>query len=259
MEFFEFDGEKYRKASAHQKEWGQKLIAELDLRGNESILDLGCGDGTTTEKLAQLVPNGRVVGIDSSHGMIASAKKLEKDNVTFCILNINDIDYKDTFDLIFSNATLHWVKDHRMLLANCFEALKDNGRVRFNFAGDGNCQHFFKVVREAMSDSRYRNYFEEFEWPWYMPSITEYTTVVSKTTFKGVSVWEENADRYFPDTETMIQWVDNPSIVPFLIHVPQEDKDSFRNCVVEKMILATQQEDGSCFETFRRINLSAHK
>ena len=58
MESFEFDGEKYRKASIHQKEWGEKLIAELDLQGNESILDLGCGDGTTTEKLAQLVPHG---------------------------------------------------------------------------------------------------------------------------------------------------------------------------------------------------------
>ena len=62
MESFEFNDEKYRKASAHQKEWGEKLISELDLKGNESILDLGCGDGITTEKLAQFVPDGQVVG-----------------------------------------------------------------------------------------------------------------------------------------------------------------------------------------------------
>lgn len=259
MEFFEFDGEKYRKASAHQKEWGQKLIAELDLRGNESILDLGCGDGTTTEKLAQLVPNGRVVGIDSSHGMIASAKKIEKDNLVFCLLNIDSIDYRIAFDLIVSNATLHWVKDHKKLHKNCHRALKSNGIIRFNFAGDGNCQSFFKVIREAMEERRYREYFDKFEWPWYMPTVDEYKNITDQSDFVEVNVWGENADRYFPDTETMIQWVDNPSIVPFLIHVPQEDKDSFRNCVVEKMIVETQQEDGSCFETFRRINLSAHK
>ena len=166
---------------------------------------------------------------------------------------------RSQFDLIISNATLHWVKDHRMLLANCFQALKNNGRVRFNFAGDGNCQSFFKVMREAMNDNRYRNYFEQFEWPWYMPTLGEYKNIVSKTGFSEVNLWEENADRYFPDPETMIQWLDNPSMVPFLMHVPPEDKDAFRNFVVERMILETQQEDGRCFETFRRINVSAHK
>ena len=118
MKPFEFNGEKYKKASAHQKEWGEKLVAELDLKGDEFILDLGCGDGITTEKLAQLVPDGQVVGIDSSHGMIESAKKLGKGNLKFRILNINDINYKSKFDLIISNATLHWVKDHRKLLEN---------------------------------------------------------------------------------------------------------------------------------------------
>jgi trans-aconitate methyltransferase len=259
MEPFEFDGEKYRKASAHQKEWGKKLIAELDLKGNESILDLGCGDGITTQKLAQLVPDGQVVGIDSSHGMIESAKKHEKGNLIFCVLNINDIGYKSKFDLIISNATLHWVKDHRKLLNNCHHALKINGRVRFNFAGDGNCQNFFKVIKEAMSDSRYRKCFEQFEWPWYMPVLNEYKNVVEDTDFVDVNLGEENADRYFPNTEAMIKWIDQPSIVPFLKHVSLEDKDSFRNFVADRMVGETKQEDGRCFETFRRINLSARK
>ena len=59
MNTFEFDGEKYKKASKHQKEWGNSLISELSLNGNEQILDLGCGDGSLTEQLAQLVPNGK--------------------------------------------------------------------------------------------------------------------------------------------------------------------------------------------------------
>ena len=259
MESFEFDGEKYRKASAHQKEWGEKLIFVLDLKGNESILDLGCGDGITTEKLAELVPNGKVLGIDASNGMIESAKKLEKGNLKFCILNINDIDYRNKFDLIISNATLHWVKDHKTLLKNCHQALKANGRVRFNFAGDGNCQNFFKVVKEAMNDIRYRKYFEKFVWPWYMPTLSEYKNVIKGTNFIGVNIWEENADRYFPDSDAMIKWIDHPSIVPFLNHISEEDKWSFRDFVVDRMVTATKQKDGRCFETFRRINLSAKK
>jgi trans-aconitate 2-methyltransferase len=66
----EFDGEKYESASSHQKEWGTKLIKELDLRGTERILDLGCGDGTLTVELSKLVPRGKVVGIDASQGSL---------------------------------------------------------------------------------------------------------------------------------------------------------------------------------------------
>ena len=103
------------------------------------------------------------------------------------------------FDLIVSNATLHWVKNHKRLLKNCHRALKANGRVRFNFAGDGNCQNFFRVVREAMTDNRYRKYFEKFEWPWYMPTVAEYKTIADKSDFMEVNAWGENADRHFPD------------------------------------------------------------
>ncbi len=60
---FEFDGEQYKAASRHQKEWGDRLIAELPLTGGERVLDLGCGDGVLTERLARRVPRGRVIGI----------------------------------------------------------------------------------------------------------------------------------------------------------------------------------------------------
>lgn len=65
MVIYEFDGEKYKNSSSHQKEWGVALISQLSLKGNEIILDLGCGDGVLTEKLSGFVPDGKVKGIDS--------------------------------------------------------------------------------------------------------------------------------------------------------------------------------------------------
>jgi trans-aconitate 2-methyltransferase len=71
----EFDGKRYEKASAHQKEWGSTIIAQLGLTGHERVLDLGCGDGLLTSQVADLLPDGEVVGIDASQGMIEVARE----------------------------------------------------------------------------------------------------------------------------------------------------------------------------------------
>lgn len=257
---FEFDAAKYKKASTHQKEWGRKLISELNLTGNERILDLGCGDGGITAQLAKLVPDGLVIGIDASRSMIDSAGKTHKaQNVKFDLMDINEIGFEGEFDIVISNATLHWVKDHNKLLSNVYRALKVDGIVRFNFAADGNCSTFFKVVREIMAEKKYSGYFNQFDWPWYIPTIEQYENLLEMSKFREAKVWGENADRFFPDRDTMTGWIDQPSLVPFLKHIDGPDKKAFRDVVVERMVKVTIQDDGRCFETFRRINVFARK
>ena len=112
----EFDGRKYEKASSHQREWGEKLIEEFALEGTERILDLGCGDGTLTVQISTLVPNGGVVGVDASKGMIEAAKPKERENVRFLLMDINDLAFEQEFDVVFSNATLHWVHNHLLYI-----------------------------------------------------------------------------------------------------------------------------------------------
>jgi len=256
---YEFDGRKYEKASTHQTEWGERLIAELSLRGDERVLDLGCGDGKLTACLAGLVPEGSVLGIDASSGMIEVAQKYQGENLSFLQLDINSLDFEDEFDVVFSNATVHWVKDHNCLLRNVWRSLRNNGVVRFNFAGAGNCSNLLAIVKTAMKKSNYVKYFFSFEWPWFMPTADEYETIVRQFPFRDIRVWTENADRNFSDSQTMTKWIDQPSLVPFLKCIDQSDKQSFRDFVVQRMIEETSQDDGTCFETFRRINLYAMK
>jgi trans-aconitate 2-methyltransferase len=255
----EFDGRKYAQASAHQKEWGTTLIEELNLQGAEQVLDLGCGDGTLTARRADLLPHGQVVGIDLSRGMIEAAQPKARENLRFIRMDINDLDFSEEFDVIFSNATLHWVKDHWRLYEKVRRLLCLGGRIRFNFAGAGNCSHFLRVIQEAMARPVFSSYVAGFEWPWYMPAVDEYAGLVLSSGLKDVRVWGENADRYFADVDAMIRWIDQPSIVPFLACVPERQKKEFRDCVVKRMVEETKQPDGRCFETFRRINVSAHK
>lgn len=191
--------------------------------------------------------------------MIDTAKELKGDNLTFQVMDINNFRFNIEFDVIFSNATLHWIKGHEKLLTNCYQVLKPNGLIRWNFAGDGNCSNFYEVIKEMMSDPAYKSSFINFDWPWYMPDVREYESLVKQFNFREVKVWHENADRYFPNADEMTKWIDQPSIVPFLKYVPQKEKREFRDQVVAKMIHKTRQPDGTCFELFRRINVLAIK
>jgi trans-aconitate 2-methyltransferase len=255
----EFDGQEYKKASAVQKEWGNRIISTLKLNGCERILDLGCGDGVLTAQLANLVPNGSVLGIDSSQGMLLEAKKLQTPNLKFEFMDINNLEYEDAFDLIFSNATLHWVANHRALLNHVYRGLKKGGLARFNFASDGNCSTFISIVQETMEIPQFRRYFYNFQWPWYMPGITEYEALVRQFPFQEVRVWDEQADHYFPNSDSFIRWMDQPSLVPFKAALQPPDRGFFRDRVVKQNLDVCRQTDATYFMPFRRLNVALTK
>lgn len=190
MDTFEFDGEKYKFASKHQKEWGNDLISKLSFKGNETVLDLGCGDGILTEQLSLFVPYGKVL---------------------------------------------------------------------WDFGGFGNCCNFIDVVQKKILENNYAKYFENFEWPWFLPSKEQYTELISTIGFATYTIKGKNRDRYFSNTEEIIRWIDQPCIVPFIKYIPDELKENFRQEIIEEMLKRTQQPDGTCFETFRRIQIYARK
>jgi len=110
-----------------------------------------------------------------------------------------------------------------------------------------------------MSDMRYKKYFSGFYWPWYMPELDDYKKLIAEFKFREIKVREINADRFFPDADAMIKWIDQPSLVPLIKHIEKKDKPDFRNTVIMRMLEETKQEDGTCFETFRRLNVYAKK
>ncbi len=163
------------------------------------------------------------------------------------------------FDLIFSNAALHWVKDHKKLLKNTYRALNPHGKILWNFGGAGNTSNFIDVIQKKISEDTYAKYFENFEWPWFMPSKEQYTELISTIGFADYTVKEVNRDRYFSNASEMVQWIDQASIVPFIKNIPEKQNETFRQEIIEEMLKRTRQPNGACFETFRRINIYARK
>ncbi|HSY18998.1 MAG TPA: class I SAM-dependent methyltransferase [Candidatus Acidoferrales bacterium] len=123
----------YAANSTVQQSWARELIARLKLRGNEHVLDVGCGDGKVTAEIARAVPHGTVTGIDASAEMLKFAKKMfpaaKVPNLKFKASDARKIEFKEKFDVVFSNAALHWVDDHEAFLRGVSAALKPGGRL----------------------------------------------------------------------------------------------------------------------------------
>jgi trans-aconitate methyltransferase len=255
----DFNGMKYRTAAVVQHDLGLRMINELPLQGNESILDLGCGDGSLSAKLAERVPEGNILAIDSSETMLSTAIELEKENLKFQLQDINTMHFDEKFDVIYSNATLHWIQDHNRLLKECYSALKPNGIIYWNFGSAGNVPNLTKAIHLPLNNPKYQKYFPDQYWPWFLYSLKQYQKLCKNYKFQELRIWTENIKHSFPNKESLIDWVDMPCLVPFLKYLPINDQKSFRDEVINLMLKLCAKKDNIYNETFVRLNVIARK
>ena len=124
----DWDASTYDRVAHPQEEWGREVIDRLELTGTEAVLDAGCGSGRVTKLLVERVPEGRVVGVDASPSMIARARESLGDQVELFVSDLLDLELTEPVDVVFSNATFHWILDHRRLFERLYAALR-HGRA----------------------------------------------------------------------------------------------------------------------------------
>ncbi|MBM3184620.1 MAG: methyltransferase domain-containing protein [Chlamydiae bacterium] len=131
----DWNGTNYAQNSSVQAFQAKRLIDSVAFQGNETILDLGCGDGKITVQIATKVPQGLVIGIDPSSSMLKKAEEIKDvSNLTFKEGAAEDFSLSERFDHIFSSYVLHWVKDQDQALKNIYDHLKPGGKVHFIIA-----------------------------------------------------------------------------------------------------------------------------
>lgn len=155
-------------------QFGTGLIELLSPKTGEYILDLGCGTGHLTNKIAT---NGaEVIGIDNSAPMIEQARN-SYPNLDFQLADASNLQFTNKFDAIFSNAVLHWIKEPEKVIASIYNALKPGGRFVAEFGGQGNTKAIVAAIEQAIQAAGYpANKLN----PWYYPSIAEYGTLLEK-------------------------------------------------------------------------------
>lgn len=229
----------YAKNSQNQFKWAKELIPKLLLRGNEALLDIGCGDGKITAEIAQSLPNGRVVGVDSNRGMIKLAQetypKKDNPNLSFQVMDARSLAFQDEFDIAFSNAALHWIIDQTTVLKGVHRSLKPNGRVLFQMAGKGNAQAIIGLLDEMRFEPEWHGYFSDFMFPYAFLGAEEYRILLSKTGFVPLRVELFPKDMQFPSREGVAGWV-RTTWLPFIERVPLEKRDIFISEIVSRYL-----------------------
>ncbi|MBS4209427.1 methyltransferase domain-containing protein [Bacillus sp. FJAT-50079] len=168
----------YDRKHAFVSQYGESLIDLLAPMKGEKILDLGCGTGDLAKRLSDLDTN--IIGVDQSENMVNQALN-KYPNLSFQVQNALDLPYNNEFDAVFSNATLHWIKPPERVLHSIFNSLKKGGRLVAEFGGIGNVQSITEEMIHQIEKLGMEYDYTQF--PWYFPSIGEYTALMEKIGF----------------------------------------------------------------------------
>jgi trans-aconitate methyltransferase len=232
----------YAANSAVQQSWARELIAKLGLRGDEHILDVGCGDGKVTAELARAVSRGSVVGMDASAEMIGFARKTfpaaEMSNLKFQICDAREIKPPIAgapFDLLFSNAALHWVDDHEAILRGAASVLKPGGRLVVSCGGKGNAHDVFLALRPEMRLNRWREFFRKMPLPYFFYAPSDYEKWLPKFGFKIHTLTLAPKDATYAGPDGFATWL-RATWLPFVQRVPENVREEFIAAVTQRYV-----------------------
>jgi len=229
----------YAANSVVQQTWARELIARLNLRGDEHVLDVGCGDGKVTAEIARAVPRGSVSGVDASAEMIGFAQKTfpskKNQNLEFQVMDARKIKFPCRFDLVFSNAAFHWVDDHREALRGIGSVLKPGGRLVVSCGGKGNAQDVFLALRPEMRLKRWRIFFRRMPRPYFFYAPGDYEKWLPQFGFKVNTVKLTPKDAAYAGAAGFATWL-RTTWIPYVQRVPENVREEFIAAVTARYL-----------------------
>jgi trans-aconitate methyltransferase len=238
--------QEYASNSSAQAVWADELIARLGLSGSERVLDVGCGDGRSTAELARRLPAGRVLGVDSSPEHAAHAALAYPPSVyprlSFAVMDARSLASDEPFDLVFSNATLHWVDDHPAFLRGCVRVLRPGGCLVASCGGKGNAAEMFRGVDALIAEEPWHSRFIGFAFPYHFHSPEEYRPWLAEAGLEATRVELVEKDMTHAGADGLTGWV-RTTWLPYLERVPHEEQGSFVAALLGRY-LAEHPPDG---------------
>ncbi len=246
-----WDAEAYDRQAAPQLAWGRVVGERLGLRGDETVLDAGCGSGRVTALLLERLPKGRVIGVDASPDMIEKAEAAigDDERVELLVQNLLDLEVSEPVDAIFSSAVFHWILEHERLFQRLHAALRPGGRLEAQCGGAGNIAEIERVIDSLSGDERFSPYLRPEQRAWNYASVGDTELRLQRVGFETERVWLEP----WPVTPRDPRGFLSTVILPWhLDRLPEELHDQFLDVVLGGMPRPLVVE-------YVRLNISARR
>lgn len=248
-----WDPKQYHKFQAERSAPFFDLLALVDARPNLKVVDLGCGTGELTRQLADALPDSDVTGIDASSQMLEKARPFSTERLRF--EQGDQAQLTGEWDLIFSNAALHWSENHSELIPNLFRRLAPGGQIAVQIPSNHNhISH--QVYRETASEEPFKSILNDFQRFAPVLSIDEYARLFFESGAEKIVVFEKVYPHILEDADAVVEWISGTALVPYFERLGNY-KEEFVSAVREKMRAAIPETP--VFYPFRRILFSARK
>jgi trans-aconitate 2-methyltransferase len=247
----DWDAAAYDRVAAPQRAWAEDLLGRLDLRGDEVVLDAGCGTGSVTRLLAERVPRGRVIGVDVAPSMIARARETLGPETELIEGDLLDLELEDAVDAVFSNATFHWVLDHERLFERLHRALRPGGCLVAQCGGRGNIREVVHLGDLVAEQEPFAAHFDGWEHPWNFAGPVETEERLLAAGFAGARCWLEERPTRVPP-EDAAAFMSNVCLGPHLDALPEDLRGPYVDAVRARM------EDPAAFG-YVRLNIDARR
>jgi len=222
----DWDAGSYDRLSGPQQTWGADVLERLELRGDETVLDAGCGTGRVTAMLLERLPGGRVIAVDASPAMTEHARAaLPADRVEVITSDLLELDLHDAVDAVLSTATFHWILDHRRLFERLHAALRPGGHLVAQCGGAGN----IAAVRAAIDAAAPR--FAGWS-PWRFATPEETEAALHAAGFADARCWLQPWPVTPDDPHGFVATV---VLGAHLERLPEAERPAFVAAVLERM------------------------
>jgi trans-aconitate 2-methyltransferase len=246
--------EKYHQFQKERSAPFEDLFRMIDVRPGLEVIDLGCGTGELTRKLAERLPGSQVLGIDSSPEMLESTARQDHPRLRFEQGQIQDV--QGSWDLIFSNAALQWVGDHQDLIPRLFSLLRPGGQIVVQLPSNHNHISHQTIV-ETASEEPYRQSLQGWQRPIPVLSIEAYASLLFQVGGQELVVFEKVYPHVLADADAVADWVSGTALVPYLERLKLDLREPFLERLREK--LRRVWPEGPVFYGFRRTLFSAKR
>ena len=219
-----WDPQRYEQFKRERAAPFEDLMSLINVRESMSVIDLGCGPGPLTKRLADALPGSDVLGIDSSAEMLASAQQLARPGLRFEQRAIEDVDGE--FDLVFSHAALQWVPEHSALIPKLLSRVRPGGQLAVQMPS--NFSHpTHTIIDEVGAEEPFKSGLNGYVHSWSVLGVEQYADLMFASGATDQTVFEKVYPHVLEDADALADWMSGTALVPYMERLPDELHERF--------------------------------